>query len=76
MTPETIKILEERSGSNLSDMGCSAIFLAISPDATGAVGRLLGRMYEIGMRIKEYTYHDKKNNTDMGRGIFCWEEIW
>ena len=31
--PETIKILEESTGSNLSDIGCSNIFLDTSPEA-------------------------------------------
>ena len=30
---ETIKILEEKTGSNLSDLGCSNILLDISPKA-------------------------------------------
>ena len=31
--PETIKILEESTGSNFSDTGCSNTFLGMSPDA-------------------------------------------
>jgi len=31
--PETIKILEESTGSNFSDIGCSNIFLDMSPQA-------------------------------------------
>ena len=30
--PETIKILEENTGSNFSDTGCSNIFLGISSE--------------------------------------------
>uniref|UniRef100_A0A452QYX0 Exocyst complex component Sec8 n=1 Tax=Ursus americanus TaxID=9643 RepID=A0A452QYX0_URSAM len=33
MTPETIKILKEDTGSNFSDIGCSNIFLETSPEA-------------------------------------------
>ena len=33
MIPETITILEESTGSNLSDIGHSNIFLDISPEA-------------------------------------------
>ena len=31
--PETIKILEENTGSNFSDVSCSSIFLDMSPKA-------------------------------------------
>ena len=32
--PETIKFLEESSGSNFSDISCSSIFLYMSPGAS------------------------------------------
>ena len=31
--PETIQIFEQRTGSNFSDIGCSNIFLHMSPEA-------------------------------------------
>jgi len=34
--PTTIKILEEDTGSNLFDIGCSSFFLDISPEAREA----------------------------------------
>ena len=33
MRPEIIKILEENTGSNFSDISCSNIFLDMSPEA-------------------------------------------
>ena len=33
VSPETIKILEERTGSNFSDIGCSNIFPDMPPEA-------------------------------------------
>ena len=55
--PETIKILEENTGSNLLDISHSNIFLAMSPEGRGnkSENKLLGLQ-------KTKKMHSKGNN--------------
>jgi len=56
--PETIKILEESSGNNVSHIGCSNIFLDMSPETREAKPKINHWNY---IKIKK-PLHSKGNN--------------
>ena len=69
MRPETIKILEENTVSNLSDIGCSNIFLDMSPEAKEIKAKI---NYWDYIKIKSFrtmkeTVNKTKRNLPNGR---------
>ena len=71
MRPETIKILEESTGSNVSYIGCSIIFLHMSLEASGikSKNKLLGYIkIKSFCRAKETINKTKRQPTE-------WEKI-
>ena len=70
MRPETINILEESTGSNLSDIGYSSIFLDRSPEARLSEGKVNCWVY---IKIKSFftarEIINKKASYRMGQDI-------
>ena len=58
MRQESIQILEENTGSNLLDLGCNKIFLAMTPKARETKAKM---NYWDFMKIKSF-YTDKQGN--------------
>ena len=61
MRPETIKILEESTDSNFSDMGHNNIFLDVSPEARETTAKI---NYQDYIKIKSFcTAKETTNRT-------------
>ena len=56
MRPETIKIVEESTGSNFLDIGNNSTFLDISPEAMET------KTKTIGTSSKQKALHNRGNN--------------
>ena len=63
MRLETIKILEESTGSNFSDIGHSSIFLGMSPEARKAKAKKLNYQDYIEIKKKKPSTQQRKQST-------------
>ena len=69
--PEAIKILEESTGSNFFDLGCSKIFLVISPQAREVKAKINPWDY---IKIESF-FTAKKTINKTRKQPIEWEEI-
>ena len=63
MRPETIKILEESSSSNFSDIGHSNDFIDLSPEAREIKAKLHQNKVTLGLDQNKMLLHSEGNKT-------------